>query len=199
VTTADRRALRSQLVTQFSLEELRTLCFDMGINADSVATADANILARELIALCERTERCEELQAEIAKARPATKPATPAKKATPPRKRGGQPNNGNAVKHGLYAKNYTPIELAELPAAMAANLDEEIAMMRICMARVFDATQQEDVNLEQLQDLLGSLGVAATRLSGLLKTQKLLSGDHAAIASAITEALAAVVKEFCLA
>jgi len=72
-------------------------------------------------------------------------------------------------------------------------------MMRVCMARVFDAANQEDVNLEQLQNLLGSLGVAATRLSGLLKTQKLLSGDHAAIAGAITEALAAVVKEFCLA
>ena len=59
------------------------------------------------------------------------------------------------------------------------------------------ANDAED--LDTVTNLLGSLGVAATRLSGLLKTQRLLSGDQNAAAAAITEAIAAVVKEFCLA
>ena len=132
MTTSDRRALRNDLVKQFSLEELRTLCFDMGINADSVSSADANTLARELIALCERTERCDELQAEIAKARPAPrKPAPPPPASATPRKRGGQPKNANALKHGLYARHFRTDELAALAVSTDNGLDDEIAMMRV--------------------------------------------------------------------
>lgn len=50
-----------------------------------------------------------------------------------PRKRGGQPANLNALKHGLYARTLTPAALVALEIARglkAHALDEEIATLR---------------------------------------------------------------------
>ncbi len=50
-----------------------------------------------------------------------------------PRKRGGQPANTNALKHGLYARTLSPGALVALQIARrlkAHNLDEEIASLR---------------------------------------------------------------------
>ena len=50
-----------------------------------------------------------------------------------PRKRGGQPGNVNALKHGLYARTLSPAALRALQVARGLkshNLDEEIATVR---------------------------------------------------------------------
>jgi hypothetical protein len=125
-------------------------------------------------------------------------PPTPPQQAQDKRKRGGQPGNTNAAKHGLYSRNFRSVELDDLPAAMAQDLTEEIAMLRIVMARVL-ALAAESEDLPTTAALLGSLGHASTQLSGLLKTQRLISGDGNTTAAAITAAIAEVVNELCLA
>lgn len=201
MTSTERAKLRQQLVAQFNDEELKTLAFDLGLNHDSLPCQDRGTLARELLAACEREERLDDLRDAIARARPAmsaTKAAMPSQKAAAGRKRGGQPNNANALKHGLYARHFRTDELSDVSAAMRNGLDDEIAMLRVVMSRVLNLAHDAE-DLATLQELLGSLGVASTRLSGLLKTQRLLAGDHNETANAITQAIAAVVKEFCLA
>jgi hypothetical protein len=65
-----RRRLFQILVTRFSDEELRTSCFDLGIDHDSVPGLSKADKALELIAYLERRGRLSELITVISRARP---------------------------------------------------------------------------------------------------------------------------------
>ncbi len=89
-----------------------------------------------------------------------------------PRKRGGQPGNSNALKHGYYSKSFKKAEAADLEEmGQEADLSSEIAMMRVIIRRVFEAADG-CMDLESWVGVLGSLGAASTRLAGLLWMQK---------------------------
>ena len=116
--------------------------------------------------------------------------------AAPRRKRGGQPGNQNALKHGFYSPGFKPTEemdLAEL--AGQVDLNDEITMLRVVMRRMFQQVGEcEDP--ATWAAALGALGSAATRLAGLLRTQKLLAGGGSDVAEALSAALREVTSEF---
>ena len=59
-TGIDRARLRQNIAEHFTKDELRTLCFDLGIEHENLPeTKDG--MARELVAYCERTGRVPEL------------------------------------------------------------------------------------------------------------------------------------------
>ena len=60
-----RTEVLDALTTHFSLSELETLCFDLRIDADSVAGADKVTKARNLVTYCERRQRFADLVAAI--------------------------------------------------------------------------------------------------------------------------------------
>ena len=62
--------LLENLVLCFDLEELRTLCFDLDVDFDSLRGEGKEGQARELVALCDRTDRLPDLIAACAKRRP---------------------------------------------------------------------------------------------------------------------------------
>jgi formylglycine-generating enzyme required for sulfatase activity len=65
----DRADLRQKLAEHFNKEELRTLCFDLGIEHENLPdTKDG--MARELVAYCERQGRIPELAAACQRLRP---------------------------------------------------------------------------------------------------------------------------------
>ncbi len=85
-TTERRTVLRERLVALFSLEELRTLAFDLGIDHEEVGGEGKGSMARELIGYAQRRGRLDELQRRAAALRPhvawdAAPPASPS--ATP--------------------------------------------------------------------------------------------------------------------
>ena len=47
----------------------------------------------------------------------------------PKRKRGGQPCNTNALKHGFYSHRFNNLELADLGTALSDGLTDEIALL----------------------------------------------------------------------
>ncbi len=61
LTPDERRRLREYLSRRFSLSELETLAFDLGINSDSLPHNTLPDFARELIAYCQRTDQTAEL------------------------------------------------------------------------------------------------------------------------------------------
>lgn len=140
-----------------------------------------------------------------AKERAAAAAATAAK-----RKRGAQPGNTNNLKHGLYSKALKELEETDVAAMLADGLEHEIGMMRALMARVLllgaqvNADDTDDptakaLSLEKTVNLLGSLGVAATRLAALIKTQRLLKPDaDQDTARSLGDALTAVMRELQL-
>ena len=111
------------------------------------------------------------------------------------RKRGGQPGNTNALKHGFYARKFHELEAEDLQVALQGKLQDEIDMLRVTIRRVFDLATDETLDLEASSRALGTLGVASTRLAGLLNTQKLLYGKQDEVMLALHQAIKEVNEE----
>ena len=114
------------------------------------------------------------------------------------RKRGGQPGNLNAIKHGFYSRRFSDLERLDLDALLQDGLDSEIAMLRVATRRVFDLSQGVE-DLDTASGLLGVLSMASARLASLLRVQALL-GDKQSdqTLSAISQALTEVMQEMKL-
>lgn len=107
------------------------------------------------------------------------------------RKRGGQPGNINALRHGFYSSLFKPLEAKDLENILSTGLEDEIAMLRVATRRAFELANDAD-DIDQMIKALGALGLASIRTSRLLKAQKELGdGDQAldAISTAINEVL----------
>ena len=114
------------------------------------------------------------------------------------RKRGGQPGNKNRLKHGFYAHSFDPLEDADLDTMVAAGLQDEVAMLRVVIRRLFDLSRGCR-DLDEMINSAGALGMLATRLAGMLRTQKILNGgDEAGVTESISRALADIVDELKL-
>jgi hypothetical protein len=110
-------------------------------------------------------------------------------KATP-RTRGAQPGNTNALKHGFYSRRFRNLEADDLDVALLDGLQDEIALIRVVIRRVFERASEEELDLDQLTRSLAVLGRASTQLANLLRTQKIISGaDESLFTSALREAL----------
>lgn len=111
------------------------------------------------------------------------------------RRRGGQPGNVNAVKHGFYSRRFRDLEAADLEGALQDGLGDEIALMRVMIRRVFEYANEEAACLDSWSGALSALGAASTRLAGLLRTQRLLGGNEGDVMEALRTALGEVTRE----
>ena len=110
------------------------------------------------------------------------------------KKRGGQPGNKNALKHGFYSQQFQNGELGDLDSYMAQGIDDEIVMLRVITRRVLNLADGVD-DLGESITLLGALGLAATRLAAMLKVKAMIGGDGADVKTAISNTLNDILKE----
>jgi hypothetical protein len=87
------------------------------------------------------------------------------------RKRGGQPGNHNALKHGFYARAMTKDEIDEL-STIGVGLVDEIILVRTIIRRVAVLAKDEK-DRHELEGLLDSLGAAGVRLGSMIRTQRM--------------------------
>lgn len=112
------------------------------------------------------------------------------------RKRGAQPGNLNAYKHGFYSRRFRAIELSDLSTVLTDDLDDEIALLRVIMRRVFDFADSDAESLDDWSMALSTLGAAATRLAGLLRTQQVITGGKGGdVVDLLSEAIGVVAHE----
>lgn len=105
------------------------------------------------------------------------------------RRRGAQPGNTNALKHGFYSAHFKASELRDLDAIMSEGLSDEISALRVFTRRIIELANGVE-SLDEMINVTGALGLSAIRLAGLLKAQKLLTGeDNAGVTAAISQAL----------
>jgi hypothetical protein len=98
-------------------------------------------------------------------------PADLTPKPVPRVRRPGAPRgNTNAFKHGFYSSRFRASETAAL-LTLPEGLSEEIALLRVCIRRVFDLVGQTTSADEGIR-LLSTLGRAISILDRLLRTQK---------------------------
>jgi hypothetical protein len=111
------------------------------------------------------------------------------------RRPGAQPGNTNALKHGFYSRRFNPLEINDLDVALREGVEDEIALLRVTIRRVFDLATQEGDDPETWCKALSTLGLASSRLAGLVRTQKLIKGDSSSVASALSQALGEVCDD----
>ena len=117
---------------------------------------------------------------------------TPAKQPAK-RKRGGQPGNTNAFKHGFYSKNFSLAERRSLQAANGIVLGDEIALLRVLIRRFAEQIQaSQDVAPSESAHHLAVVSEAMLRLASLLRTDHMLGGSQS---STFVRQLSLVLEE----
>jgi hypothetical protein len=95
-----------------------------------------------------------------------------------------------------YRRHLRSGEVEELEQAQERGLQDEIAILRVVIRRVFDAANQANMDLDTWSDTLNTLGSASTRLAGLLKAQRVIGESGAQ--DILSQALAEIAKEMNL-
>ena len=116
---------------------------------------------------------------------------------TPERRRGAQPGNTNALKHGFYSRQMDTLELLEFDDQGAKGLQDEITMLRLYIRRVLSLAGRTQTLRESL-DTVRAISLAATSLTRLLKAHKLLYGPPDELEALINQAIAEVNEEWDL-
>ena len=92
---------------------------------------------------------------------------------------GAPKGNTNALKHGFYSRRFKKQEastLDNLSNTGLPHLTSEIALLRVALDRTFEQLSND----EEVRwiDNLSEIGLAATRIASILRTQKYLDGDQ---------------------
>lgn len=105
-----------------------------------------------------------------------------------PRRGGAPAGNRNAYRHGLYARWFSTAEREQLAdVAGLQGLTAEISVLRVAIARLLAAGDDDLSAAERLAVV--ARGVDA--IGRALRTQRLLSGEHAdGLAAALEQVLA---------
>jgi hypothetical protein len=88
----------------------------------------------------------------------------------------GKPGNKNALKHGLYAKHYTPQEQAELKAMSTDDILTEVNTLRLIAADMLEAFKSCK-ELESKVNLCNTVVNALNSAANLIQKRQLLVGD----------------------
>jgi len=109
------------------------------------------------------------------------------------KRRGGQPNNHNAYKHGFYSALFKDKERKLLEDLPAADLSAEIELIRVTNTRFLEALQVSKGTLDYEANLtaLRAVNMSAQSIAMLLRVQTLTGsvGQDAAEALAKIDAL----------
>ena len=98
------------------------------------------------------------------------------------KRRGGQPGNTNAVKHGLYSRRFNPEEIENL-SGMQDGVKDEIEVVRVSLARILDFINQinlTDLTIEDYVALQNLISKNAATVGRLMQVQKALTDSEKA-------------------
>jgi hypothetical protein len=114
---------------------------------------------------------------------------------------GAPKGNTNALKHGLYAKHFSPEEREQLRRMPPSDYRHEIYMMRLASDYVFDVQKRiyqmtigiensdKPMDVEALAKITNSLSLAVTALNTTERTYALFNGMDTGTNNAFDEAL----------
>jgi hypothetical protein len=114
---------------------------------------------------------------------------------------GAPKGNTNALKHGLYAKHFSPDEKAGLRGMSSDDYRHEINLMRVSVERLFGIQTQlnemiadflsvgQPCDVEAMAKISNSLSIAVTALNTAACTHALFNGADHNVNDAFDEAL----------
>ena len=90
-----------------------------------------------------------------------------------PKKRGGQPNNKNAYKHGFYSKYFSAFEGKALSEIPVTDTTDQIGLMRVQIDRFMQVytASLEELDFEERLAALRAVTLAVGRIASLERIQ----------------------------
>jgi hypothetical protein len=113
------------------------------------------------------------------------------------RKRGAQPGNLNALKHGFYSRQFRSREHIDLDALLSIDLLDEIHLLRILIRRALELSNDTG-DLAECLSVLKATSAASARITAMLRVQQML-GKSSDVSELISKAIAEVNQELDLA
>ena len=109
------------------------------------------------------------------------------------RKRGGQPGNTNALKHGFYSRAFRSVDLDDLDT-LELKLEDEIAAARVAGRRMLELSDEMSEPMQSIR-ALAAFSTHLTHIASLIRTHAILTGGSDTSSEAITNAIQAVARE----
>jgi hypothetical protein len=119
--------------------------------------------------------------------RPSTPDPASSHGGTSPRKRGGQPGNANAAKHGFYSAVFKARERTMLADLPVTDLSAEIDLIRITNHRFLQALKASkgDLDLQTQLTALRAVNLSAQSIATLLRVHALTAALDEETAAAL--------------
>lgn len=117
------------------------------------------------------------------------------------RRRGGQPGNTNAVKHGLYSRRFDPEEVEAL-SGMQDGVKDEIEAVRVTLSRILKYLNEVDMSNMKAEDYSAVVSLVsknAATVGRLMQIDKALNdsatvGIHQQLLDALEEVNASLLS-----
>jgi hypothetical protein len=119
---------------------------------------------------------------------PALAETAPPAVSPPRRKRGAQPNNHNALKHGFYARNFSVSERHDLADCPVSDPLSEAAMIRVLQRRLFELSESVE-DFASLRLLLNTLARSAYTIDRLIRTSAAFNGKANPFSALLVQAV----------
>ncbi|MGB8212006.1 MAG: hypothetical protein WCE68_00475 [Anaerolineales bacterium] len=104
------------------------------------------------------------------------------------RRRGGQPGNSNALRHGFFSKSFTESELSELDENVKGEFVDEIALARINAAHLAEMLKDyRNISLDDYVSASNALNKYLDRIQSLSRAQRFMYRNQTTLEQALAE------------
>lgn len=113
------------------------------------------------------------------------------------KKRGAQPGNLNALKHGFYSEQFRETEVEDLESLLDGGLKDEIALLRVMLRRFLQVKDGFD-NLNEAARVLQVINTTAGTLANLLRIQASIGRQDNETLDIINEVIEEILGELAV-
>jgi hypothetical protein len=114
--------------------------------------------------------------------------STPSPASESQRKRGGQPGNANALRHGFYSKSFTEAEMRRLDRDIEGEFIDEIALARTNASRLAELLKDyKSMSLDDVVSASNALNNYLDRIQSLSRAQRFMYRNQTTIEQALEE------------
>jgi hypothetical protein len=104
------------------------------------------------------------------------------------RKPGAQPGNGNALRHGFYAKSFTEAEMRRLDKDIEGEFIDEIALARTNASRLAELLKDyKNMDLDDVVSASNALNNYLDRIQSLSRAQRFMYRNQTTLEQALEE------------
>ncbi len=104
------------------------------------------------------------------------------------RKPGAQPGNGNALRHGFYAKSFTEAEMRRLDKDIEGEFIDEIALARTNASRLAELLKDyKNMSLDDVVSASNALNNYLDRIQSLSRAQRFMYRNQTTLEQALEE------------